>query len=225
MTIRRVTLAGLFAIGVALIVAPLSMSMLSRSSNGEQMVNGFRPIMQPANVKTTADYYDNVFTKLRPIALMMNTQTLAKFDAYLAGIKGMQTDATKLVPTLAATLHMSQAQVQQFLAKQFPSMAQLLKALPQMSRDFGGLLAIMNKNVPVFARVPAGLDHYLPLVRTMQANVANYSSVDAMPRMSLFPWFFIAPGILIALGAGSLLIGDWRPQLVKNVSLRHPLAH
>jgi hypothetical protein len=50
---------GLLLIGVGLIVAPRSMSMFSRSSDGQKMVNGFRPIMQPASVKTTAMYYND----------------------------------------------------------------------------------------------------------------------------------------------------------------------
>jgi hypothetical protein len=214
MNYRRITLSLFIATGVALIIAPLSMSMFSRSSNGEKMVNSFRPIMQPAHVATTADYYNNVFTKLRPVALAMNKQTLAKFDAYLAGIKGMQTDAAKLVPALAQALHMSPAQVQQFFAQQFPYMAKMLQSLPQMSRDFGGLMGLMSQNLAVFKRVPPGLDFYKSLVATMQANVNNYASVDALPRMSLFPLFFIIPGILILLAGAYLLVGDFRPEFV-----------
>jgi hypothetical protein len=196
MTLRRTILSVLALIGVALIAAPLSMSMFGRSSNGEQMVNGFRPIMQPAHVQTTADYYDNVFSKLRPFALQMN---------------GVQADAQKLVPALAKALHMTPAQVQQMLATQFPSLAKLLQSLPQA--------------VGVFKRVPAGLDFYRPLVRTMQANVGNYASVDAMPRMSLFPWFFIVPGILVLLGAGFGLLAEWRPGTFHLPSFHHPLPH
>jgi hypothetical protein len=182
MNIRRTLLAILLVVGVALIVAPISMSMFSRTSAGEQTVNTFRPIMQPASVKTTADYYYNVFTKLRPFALMM---------------PGVQQDAQKLVPALAQALHMTPAQVQKMLQTQFPSMAMLLQSLPQA--------------VAIFNRVPPGLDHYKPLVTTMQANVSNYAAIDAMPPMGLFPWFFVAPGILIVLAAGGLLVQEWAP--------------
>ncbi len=196
MKLRRIIFATLLVIGVALIVAPLSMSMFSRSSNGEQMVNGFRPIMQPAHVQTTADYYNNVFSKLRPFALAM---------------PGVQADAQKLVPALAQALHMTPAQVQQMLATQFPSMSKLLQSLPQA--------------VPVFNRVPAGLDWYRPLVTTMQQNVNNYAAVDAMPRMSLFPWFFVIPGILIILLAGFGILAEWKPQTFHLPSFHHPVAH
>ena len=225
MTFRRIAFTVLLAIGVVLIVAPISMSMFSRTSAGEQTVDTFRPIMQPTNVRTTADYYDSVFTKLRPIALMMNDRTLAKFDGYLAGMKGMQTDAARLVPALAQALHTTPAQVQQMLAAEFPSMAKMLQALPQMSSDFGGLMTAMKNNVPVFERVPPGLDHYKPLVQTMEANVDNYAAIDAMPRMSLFPWFFVAPGILIVLVAGVALLHEWRPGALHVPTFHRPVPH
>jgi hypothetical protein len=228
---RRVALSVLLVIGVGLIVAPLSMSMFSRTRDGEQTVNTFRPLMQPAAVQTTADYYNNVFTKLRPIALAMNQQTIDKFNGYLQGFQGMSTDAKKLVPALAQAMHMTPAQVQQLFATQFPAMAQMLANLPQMQKDFGGLMGMMAANVETFKRVPPGLDHYKPLVETMQANVGNYASIDAMPRMSLFPLFFVIPGILIVLAGAYLLVGDVRPDLVwpklgpKPPATPQPLAH
>ena len=133
---------------------------------------------------------------MRPFALQMS---------------GVQADAQKLVPALAKALHMTPAQVQQMLATQFPSLAKLLQSLPQA--------------VPVFKRVPPGLDFYRSLVTTMQANVGNYASVDAMPRMSLFPWFFIVPGILIFLAAGFGLIAEWRPSRFHLPMFHRPLAH
>lgn len=189
MKTRRIVLAALLVIGVALIAAPFAFSMFDRTGNGEKMVNSFRPIMQPASVQKTSDYYYNVFTKLRPFAL---------------GMPAAAQDAQKLVPALAQALHMTPAQVQQMLGKQYPALAKLLQSMPQA--------------VPVFNRVPPGLDHYLPLVQTMNANVGNYQSVDDLPAFGLFPWFFIVPGILIVLGAGALLLVDWKPEL----RLHHP---
>lgn len=209
---RRLILIVLLLIGVGLIVAPLSMSMFSRSSDGQKMVNDFQPIMQPANVETTAMYYDDVFTPLRNVVPLLTQQNLDRFNGYLQGIKGMESDATKLVPVLATALHMTPAQVQQFIGRQFPAMAKMLQGLPQMSQDFGDLLGVMSANVAIFQQVPAGLDHYKPLVTTMQRNVGTYESVDALPRMGLFPWFFIVPGILIVLGSGLLFVGDWRSE-------------
>jgi hypothetical protein len=228
---RRLTLSILLLIGVGLIVAPVSMSMFSRTRDGEQTVNTFRPLMQPAAVQKTADYYNNVFTKLRPIALAMTPQTMAKFNGYMKGFNGLSADAKKLVPVLAQALHTTPAQVQQMMAQQFPAMTQMLAGLPQMQKDFGGLMGMMAANVATFQQVPSGLDWYRPLVQTMQANVDNYASIDAMPRMSLFPWFFVVPGILLILASAYLLVGDVRPDLVwpklgpKLPTTPHPLAH
>ncbi len=219
---RRLVLSFLFVIGVALIVAPLSMSMFSRANDGQKMVNDFRPLMQPAAVQTTADYYYNTFTKLRPVALAMNQQTIAKFNGYLQGIKGMEQESANFLPTLAA-MHITPAQ----FAKQFPAMAAMFQGLPQMEKDFGGLLAMMSANAGTFKNVPPGLDYYKNLVDTMQANVGTYASVDALPSMGLFPWFFIVPGILIILAGAYLLVGDVNPAWVwpKLPAGREPLAH
>jgi hypothetical protein len=216
---RRLLLSILFVVGLGLIVAPLSMSMFSRANDGQTMVNDFRPIMQPANVQTTADYYNNVFTKLRPIALAMNPQTVQTFNGYLQGIKGMEGDLAKMPPALM-----------QQLGQQYPAMAAMLQGLPQMDKDFTALIGLMSANVGTFERVPAGLDHYLPLVTTMQANVDTYASVDALPRMGLFAWFFIIPGALILLAAGYLILLEWKPELsikmhTKPPTSPRPLAH
>ena len=185
MKTRRIVLAALLVIGVALIAAPFAFSMFDRTSNGEKMVNSFRPVMQPASVQKTTYYYNQVFTPLGPFSKMM---------------PGVAADAQKLVPALAQALHMTPAQVQQMLKTQFPSMAAMLQSLPQAEK--------------IFNQVPPGLAHYKPLVTTMNANVDNYAAVDSMPAMGLFPWFFIVPGILIVLFDLYLLVGDYRPSWV-----------
>lgn len=43
------------------------------------------------------------------------------------------------------------------------------------------------------------------LLDRMEANLGNYAAVDALPPFSLFPWFFVVPGLLIAGVAGSVL--------------------
>jgi hypothetical protein len=195
-------------IGVALIVMPFAISLPSKANAGQHMIDDFHPIMQPASVNSTVDYYDNVFTKLRPVALAISPQTVARFGAYGKGITGVQAETPKLVPALAQAMHTTPAQVQQFLGKQFPATAQLFANLPQMSKDFGGLIALMQQNVPVFERVPPGLDHYKPLVGTMGANVSNYQKIDSLPNFRLFTWFFVIPGILlVAIAIWGLVAG------------------
>jgi len=166
-------------IGVALIVMPFAISLPSKASHGQSMINDFHPIMQPASVKTTADYYNQTFVPLRGVAIV---------GVQAAG------EAPQLIAALAKPLHMSPLQVQQFLGSHFPAMAKLL----------GGLSPL----VPIFTNVPPGLDHYKPLVDTMQANVTNYQKIASLPNFRLFTWFFVIPGVLLVLLGGlPLLLG------------------
>jgi hypothetical protein len=87
-----------------------------------------------------------------------------------------------------------------------------------MQRDFNGLLGTMQKNVGIFAQVPAGLDHYNPLVTTMQANVDNYRQVNSLPDFRLFTVFFAVPGALLILLSGYGLFGT---ALRGRVSFHH----
>src|SRR6266508_5774143 len=206
------------AIGLALVIAPLALSLPSKAAAGQRMLNDFQPIMQPSNVKTTAYYYDQVFVPLGQVTPMMSAKNLAKFQAYLKGFGGMQTDAAKLVPLLAQALNMTPAQVQALLVTQTPAMAAMLQNLPAMQRDFNGLLGTMQQNVGIFSQVPGGLKHYQPLVTTMQANVDNYKQVNSLPDFRLFTVFFVVPGALLVLLAGAGLFGD---RLATRVSFHH----
>jgi hypothetical protein len=204
---NRKLLWGVLAIGLALVIAPLAIGLPGKAAAGQRMLNGFQPIMQPDQVKTTAYYYDRVFVPLGTVTPMMSAKNLAKFQGYLKGFGGMQTDAAKLVPLLAQALHMTPANVQLVMSTQLPSMAAMLQSLPAMQRDFGGLLGTMQQNVGIFSQVPAGLKHYQPLVTTMQANVNNYKQVNSLPDFRLFAFFFIVPGTLLILLAGTGLFG------------------
>jgi hypothetical protein len=205
---NRKLLWAVLVIGLALVIAPFAIGLPGKAAAGQRMLNGFRPIMQPTNVKITADYYDNVFVPLGKVAPMMSAGNLAKFQVYMKGFNGTQADAMKLVPMLAQAMHTSPAQVQKLMATQLPSMAAMLGNLPAMQRDFNGLLGTMQQNVGIFSRVPAGLAHYQPLVRTMQANVDNYRQVDSLPDFRLFPFFFVVPGALLILLSGYGLFGN-----------------
>jgi hypothetical protein len=163
----------ILVIGILLIVAPFVISLPSKASAGQKMLDNFHPIMQPDQVTQTADYYYKTFVQLRPVAL---------------GGPQLASEAPKLFMALAQQLKMSPAQVQKFLGSQFPAMTGLLTSLPQL--------------IPVFANVSPGLDHYKPLVDVMQANVTNYQKIDSLPNFNLFTWFFVIPGVLLVLLAG-----------------------
>jgi hypothetical protein len=204
---NRKLMWAVLAIGLALVIAPFAMGLPGKAAAGQRMLNGFQPVMQPNEVKTTATYYNHVFVPLGTVTPMMSARNLAKFQTYLKGFGGMQTDAAKLVPLLAQATHMTPTQVQQMMGTQLPSMATMLQSLPAMQRDFGGLLGTMQQNVGIFSRVPAGLQHYEPLVTTMQANVDNYKQVNSLPDFRLFTFFFLIPGALLILLAGGALFG------------------
>lgn len=173
----RMLLWPILLIGIALIVMPFVISLPSRASAGQKMIDAFHPIMQPASVNTTVNYYNQTFVPLGSVA---------------TGAVQAAGEAPQLIAALASQLHMTPAQVQQFLGANFPAMAALLGGLAQLS--------------PVFKNVPPGLAHYKPLVNTMQANVGNYAKIDSLPNFNLFTWFFVIPGILLVLLAAGALV-------------------
>jgi hypothetical protein len=204
----RKVLWAVLATGLTLVIAPLAMGLPTKAAAGQRMMDGFEPIMQPAQVETTAAYYNDVFVPLGQVTPMLSAERLQTFQRYLQGFSGMKTDSAKLVPLLAQVLHMTPAQVRALMAQQLPAMAALLQTLPQMQRDFGGLVGTMQENVGIFSRVPAGLDHYRQLVTTMQASVDNYKEVNSLPDFRLFTAFFVVPGVLLILLAGFGLYGQ-----------------
>lgn len=215
---NRKLLWAVFAIGLALVITPFAMGLPGKAAAGQRMMTGFQPIMQPGQVKTTAYYYDDVFVPLGQITPMMSAANLARFQAYLKGFGGMQTDASKLVPLLAHAMQMTPAQVQAMMVTQLPAMAAMLKNLPAMQRDFNALLGTMQRNTDIFRQVPAGLAHYKPLVTTMRANVSNYKQVNSLPDFRLFTVFFVVPGILLIAIAAYGLFGE---RLAGRISLHH----
>ena len=199
---NRKLLWAVLAIGLVLVIAPFALGLPSKTAAGQRMLNGFQPIMQPDQVATTARYYNDVFVPLGQVTPMMSAENVSKFQAYLKGFEGMQVDSAKLVPLMAQAMNMTPAQVQAMMATQLPSMAAMLQSMPQMQRDFGGLMGTMQQNTAIFSQVPAGLEHYQPLVSTMQANVDNYKQVNSLPDFRLFTFFFFIPGLILVLIAG-----------------------
>jgi hypothetical protein len=166
---RRAYFWPILVIGVILIVAPFAISLPSKASAGQTMLNNFHPIMQPANVQETVKFF-GAFQDLRPVA---------------TGGIAAASEIPQLVSGLSKALHMSPAQVEQFLGTQYPA--------------FGGLLSSFPTLVPVFQNVGPGLNDFKPLVATMQNNVHNYAQVDSLPNFNLFTWFFEVPGVLLLI--------------------------
>jgi hypothetical protein len=166
---HRTVLWAVLVIGLALVIAPLALSLPSKASAGERMLGDFQPIMRADQVDTTAYYYDSVFTPLGRVVPAMSAQNVARLQQDVNGLKNVS---------------------------------------PTTMQDFNGMLTLMKANEKIFAQVPAGLTHYKPLVRTMQANVSNYKKVNSLPSFRLFTWFFVVPGILLVLLASLGLYGE-----------------
>ena len=199
---ERKVLWPVLVIGLALVIAPFALGMPGKTAAGQRMLNDFQPLMSQSSVNKTVYYMNNVFKPLGKVAPAINAPTVTKFQQYGAGFQGMMTDGQKLVPALAQAMHMTPAQVQAMLVKQFPHMAALLAALPTMSQDFSQLIGLMAANTKIFAQVNPGLTWYHPLVTTMQSNVGDFKSVNSLPNFNLFTWFFVIPGLLLFLLAG-----------------------
>lgn len=169
-------------IGVLLIVAPFVVSLPSRASVGQKLLNAFHPIMQPASVQKTVAYDVNTFTPLGPFAV---------------GGVAAAAEVPKFIGTLATDLHATPAQVE----------AQLASSSPVLS----GIFTNLGKLEPIFKNVPPGLAWYKPIVDTMKAQVSNFAAVDALPNFNIFTWAFVVPGALLVLCAGyGLVLGRKR---------------
>jgi hypothetical protein len=55
-----------------------------------------------------------------------------------------------------------------------------------------------------------------PMIGAMSDNVSNYQAVAALPPFPLFPWFFVAPGLLVA--GSALLAGPRRSPRARRQS-------
>lgn len=221
----RKLLWAVLAIGALMIAAPFAIGLPDRADGGEKMIDAFAPIMAEENVETTAAYYYDVFVPLGEVAPAMSQENIDRFNGYVEGFTALGVDAENMVPTLAAAMNMPEADVQAFMGSQFPAMSQTLVALPEMQQDFDGLLGLMDSNVPIFEQVPAGLEHYEPLVTTMQAEQENYDKVAGLPDFRLFTWFFVIPGLaLIALAATALFRSRGTASATETVELTMPDA-
>ncbi len=195
------------AIGLFGVIAPFVLGLPDKVAGGEAMMSSFEPIMDEENVQITADYYNDVFVPLGGVAPAMSQENIDKFNSYLAGFDGLGEDGARIVPTLATALNMSEEEAGAYMAGEFPAMTQMMQGLPQMQEDFTNLLGLMGANVEIFEQVPAGLDHYEPLVTTMQEQQQNYEKAASMPDFRAFTWVFLIPGIALVALSGIALVG------------------
>ena len=78
-------------VGALTNIAPFAIGLRSKATGRQHTVDNFRPLMQQATVDKTANYYNSVFVPLGAVVPAMSKENVAKFEAYLEGLKGTQT--------------------------------------------------------------------------------------------------------------------------------------
>jgi len=118
---RRAFYWPILIIGVLFIVLPFAISMPSKTSAGQKMLNNFHPIMQRASVNTAVDYYNQTFLPLKQVAV--------------GGIAAAG-ETNSMMSGIATGLHMTPAQLSQYFGAKYPAMAGLLGSFPTMTSVF-----------------------------------------------------------------------------------------
>jgi hypothetical protein len=111
----------------------------------------------------------------------MTDRRLTRFDGYIREIDaGVQETDTRLQPYLAERAGIDREQFD----TRFATFTTFTRQWPRIDSDMSDLL------------------------RRVHSSVDNYEAVDALPSFTLFPWFFVIPGALIA---GLAALALWRP--------------
>ena len=176
---RRRGAATAVALGLLLVVAPLIMSLPGK-----------------------ADAADTMNSHLKPV---YTAQLVSGAQQSLAGMQAMGTELqTKMVPELAGMLHMTPAQLQAYLAGNFPAVT-------------AGL-----------ASMPAALGHFTTLVNTFDRSLPNYNDAKGTTLVPIV-WLLLVAGLLVAgIGGYALLRGEAGAAAAvakPRTALRDRLAH
>jgi hypothetical protein len=99
------------------------------------------------------------------------------------------------------------------------------KVAARLSADHGGAGTRLGAAYSSFATFELHWRRIYPdmtgMIDTIQHNLGNYDAVAALPKFTLFPWFFLLPGVLILalVGVGLARATLWRRVLVALVAL------
>ena len=135
---NRAVLWAVLAIGLALVIAPLAMSLPSKAGAGENMMGDFQPIMRADQVELTAHYYNNVFTPLGKIVPLMTAQNLARIQNDVSGLKGASPQAQADLGGMVAAM------------RQYES---VFSQVPAGLKHYGPLVTAMQGNVSDYKKV------------------------------------------------------------------------
>lgn len=108
----------------------------------------------------------------------MSEPVIHNFEGHLSRIGRAEAETgTRVRPLFGRRLGMTETEFE----REFPMTTTLNEAWPEIADDMGGMLA------------------------TMREDIDNFEAIEALPRFDLFPWFFVAPGVLVAAVAGLAL--------------------
>lgn len=152
---RRMPEVMIGAVGVVLIAAALAARLFTVAPAFERMTGDFRPEMRATE--------------------------LAQLRQDVNGLAATQSEfTTKVVPQLAAALHVTPQQLGATLAEQFPAVSTGLQKVPEITGQFNGVLTVLDNER------------------------ARFNRADAIPTKSLpattVPWALAGTGVL-CLGA------------------------
>lgn len=124
---------------------------------------------------TAAPLGGQMIEEFRPF---MRHERLDAFEQHLATIDDAAADVReRVVPELEA----DGALTEDGLAGSYPATATFLERWPTIRSEMTDLLDDIG------------------------ANVGNFAAVDALPPFPLFPWFFVVPGLAVAVAAAAAL--------------------
>jgi hypothetical protein len=131
------------ALGVSLVLTPVSLQMFQRAPKGATMMSAFKTIETRKKVETIQGYFATIAVGQGSLRL-------------------------EIVPALQ---------------RKGVSARQIARRFPDVQRLDEGWIPILNDMTP--------------MIGAMSDNVDNYDAIKSLPSFRLFPWFFVAPGLLI----------------------------
>lgn len=156
---------------------------MNRRLLGIALVLGLGLMAAPAvfQMFTRAPKGGHMMTAFKPY---MTKANVAKFQGYMAEIEAADADLRSRLPgVLQSHARMGPDQA----AQRFASLAAFEQQWPQIKADMSDdMLTKIDRMVP------------------------NYQAVNDLPPFPLFPWFFVLPGLFVAVAAGVALRRDRR---------------
>jgi len=161
--LRSLKTGGIAAIivGLLLLFAPIALSLPTKASDADKLNANLKPVYTQALVT-------NATGALATIGAMGNE---------------MQ---TKMLPALATQLKMTPADLQTFLASNFPATAQALQTMPASMERFNGLVKVFDKNLPNYNTLkPVGLANLIWTLMISGGLVAGLGAVATLKRRKI----------------------------------------